>query len=106
MFRKRKSAVEGDSKKSCGILIFASRSKGCIATLTTVFLLKLGAFAKQNINKRAFLHWLFCILFYTGRTATFLTISTMPGLQENHRNFKVLTITFGQYLNLTSSPIV
>ena len=47
-----------------------------------LFLVKLGVSDEQNFNKIAFLYCLFHILLYSGRTTTFLIISTMPEIKE------------------------
>ena len=44
--------------------------------------MKLGLSAERNVNKRAVLYLLYHILFQSGRTATFLTVSTIPGAEE------------------------
>ena len=41
-----------------------------------------GVSAKRNVNNTAFLYHLFDVLFYTGRTITFLKVSTMLRVQE------------------------
>ena len=74
-------SVEKNHSVIC--LIFAARAHGWNTTKSTVFLMKLGVSAEQNIFERAFSHGFFYVLFYTGKTTTFLTVSTIILVYKN-----------------------
>ena len=60
--------------------------------------MKLGVSAKRTVNKRAFSHCLLYLLFHTGLTLPFLTISTMLVEQEKLPNYAELN--FGTKISL------
>ena len=67
----------------CAIgLNFAAHAQGRNNNLSAVFRMKLGASAKQNVNGLNEHFCVFHIFFYIGRTTTFLSVSTMPGVHE------------------------
>ena len=64
--------------------------------------MKIGVSAKQVVNERAFLYCLLDISFYTRGTATFLTVSTVRGVQEYVPNYRLFR--FHANVNVVQEP--